>query len=77
MSMNKTPELFTEHVADHSVSAASSTSVETVYEVDSDYSGVAQTQPCYKNGIHYTPLGLKKTYQKKRKLNFDSPTKSS
>ena len=59
------------------LSTASSTSVETVYKIDPDYPGVPQTQPCYKNGIHYTPLGLKRTYQKKdkggkkRKLNFD------
>ena len=79
-SPNRTPPLFTEPASEEpasTLSTASSTSVETVYEFDPDHPGVPQTQPCFKNGIHYTPLGLKRTYQKKdkggkrRKLNFD------
>lgn len=57
---------------DDGQSDASSTSVETVYEVDPDYTGpIAQSQPCQKRGISYTPTGWKKTYQKRRKLNMD------
>ena len=62
---------------EESPSGASTTSVETVYEPDPDYPGVIpQSQPCIKNGVHYTPLGLKRTYQRKdkgckrRKLDF-------
>ena len=55
--------------SDYAVSDGSSTSVETVYDLDPDYTGpVPQSQPCQKRGICYTPEGWKKTYQKKRKL---------
>ena len=47
----------------------SSTSMETVYNTDPDYSGPCpQSQLCQRRGISNTPLGWKKTYQKKRKL---------
>ena len=60
------------------LSGASSTSVETVYEPDPDYPGVIlPSQQCYNNNIHYTPLGLRRTYQKKNKggkrRNLDFP----
>lgn len=42
-------------------SGGSTTSLETDYEPDPDCPEgvIPQTQPCYKNGIHYTPLGEK------------------
>ena len=49
-----------------------STSLESVYEVDPDYSGPPpQSQPCQKHGVTYVPAGMRRTYVKKRKLNFD------
>ena len=56
-----------------SVESGSSTSLETVYEEDPDVPEgvIPQSQPCYKRGIHYTPLGLRRVYIKKRKLEND------
>ena len=49
-----------------------STSLESVYEMDPDYSGPPpQSQPCQKHGVTYVPVGMRRTYVKKRKLNFD------
>lgn len=48
----------------------STTSLETVYEVDPDVPEgvIAQSQPCFKHGIHYTPQGLK-VYRKRCRAN--------
>ena len=55
-------------------SGGSNTSLETGYEPDPDCPEgvIPQTQPCWKRGIHYTPLGLRRVYRKKRKLGFDT-----
>ena len=51
--------------------SSGSTSVESTYIMDPDYSGPGpQSQPCMRRGICYTPLGMKKIYVKKRKLDF-------
>jgi hypothetical protein len=51
----------------------SSTSLESVYEMDPDYSGpFPQSQPCQKHGVTYVPAGMRRKYVKKRKLNFDN-----
>ena len=52
-----------------STSGGSTSSLESIYVDDPDAPEgvIAQSQPCYKRGIHYTPLGLKKVYRKKRK----------
>ena len=59
----------------HSTDADSkqSTSLETGQEVDPNVPEgvIAESQPRYRCGIHYTPLGLRMVYQKKRKLNYD------
>ena len=53
-------------------SGGSSTSLETAYETDPDVDEgvIPQSQPCYKRGIRYTPVGLKRVYRKKSKLDF-------
>ena len=54
-------------------SSDGSTSMESVYEMDPDYSGpIPQSQPCQKHGVTYVPAGMRRTYVKKRKLNFDN-----
>ena len=54
-------------------SGESSTSFESVYETDPDYSGPPpQSQPCQKHGVSYVPAGLRRKLIKKRKLNFDN-----
>ena len=48
--------------------------METDYELDPDVleGVIPQSQPCWKNGVHYTPLGLKRVYHKKLKLDFEA-----
>ena len=79
----ETPELFSEDQdqtpllspanddeANTKIESGSSTSLETDYEEDPDVPEgvIAQSQPCYRRGIHYTPLGLRRVYRKKRRL---------
>lgn len=54
-------------------SGGSTTTLETDYEIDPDCPEgvIAQSQPCWKHGVRYTPLGLRRVYHKKRKLEFD------
>ena len=51
------------------VESGSSTSLEMDYEEDPDVPEgvIPQSQPCYRRGIHYTPLGLKRVYRAKPK----------
>ena len=64
------PKQYVEH---NNGESDGSTSLESVYEVDSDYSGPPpQSQPCQKCGVCYLPEGWRRTYVKRRKLNFDN-----
>ena len=52
-----------------------STSWESSYETDPDYSRPPpQSQPCNKHGVKvkYIPAGMRRVYIKKRKLDFES-----
>ena len=68
---------------DHDYTAAdesgSSTSLETDYEVDPDIPEgvIVQSQPRFRRGIHYTPLGLKRVYRERRKVADDYGTDST
>ena len=54
------------------VGSDTSTSLESVYEPDPDYSGPPpQSQPCQKHGVFYAPAGMRRRLVKKRKLNFN------
>ena len=53
-------------------SEGSTSSYESEYEMDPEYSGTPpQSQPCDKHGVKYVPRGMRRVLVKKRKLEFD------
>lgn len=72
---DKTPPLFiTEPLMEphaSTISTSSSTSVETMYEIDPNYPSVPQTQLCYKKRHTLHISRVKEKLTKKGKLNFD------
>lgn len=63
-----------QHASALTQSGGTTSSYESSYEMDPDYSGpLPQSQPCDKHGVKYVPAGMRRVYVKKRKLEFDSP----
>lgn len=68
----QTPLLTPAHDDTANVESGSSTSLEMDYEDDPDIPEgvISQSQPWYRRGIHYTPLGLRRVYRKKGNLQM-------
>ena len=68
-SQLSTPSLTPRDTAN--VEGGSSSSYETDYEEDPDVPKgvIPQSQPCYRRGIHYTPLGLRRVYRGKKETH--------
>lgn len=51
-------------------SGGSTTTIEYDFDSDVEEGVIPQSQPCWKRGLHYTPLGMKRVHIKKQKLDF-------
>ena len=51
-------------------SGGSTTTIEYEFDSDVEEGVIPQSQPCWKHGIHYTPLGMKRVSRKRQKLDF-------
>lgn len=65
-------EMSPQQTLDVNAGDSDSSSLESIYEMDPDYSGPPpQSQPCQKHGIYYVPVGMRRRCVKKKKVKFD------